>query len=501
MGYKSAIAKIAANFIAPAIYKEQKNAVAIQQRLMQSFVDEAKHTDFGKGHHFADIKNYSDFKAAVPVYDYEDLKDYIELIADGKQNVLWPGKPLYFCKSSGTTSGTKYIPVNELQINEMIRAARNSLMLYVAETGKSHFFDRKMIFLQGSPVLDKHGVIPAGRLSGIVYHHVPFYVNANRMPGYQTNCIEDWEQKVDAIARETVQERMSLISGIPPWVVMYFEKLLELSGKQFIKDIFPGFKVFAYGGVNYEPYRARIEQLIGFKIDSVETYPASEGFIAYQDSQTEPGLLLNVNGGIFYEFIKAEEIFDARPKRIALDEIELGVNYALILNNNAGLWGYNIGDTVKFVSKDPYRILVTGRVKHFISAFGEHVIGEEVDRAMMEACTQLNVSITEFTVAPQVSPVGELPYHEWFVEFNRHMDNPEQLAQKLDSLLQQKNSYYADLRKGNVLQQLKIRCLKPNTFVDYMRSQGKLGGQNKVPRLTNNRQIAEALQPYLILSK
>jgi hypothetical protein len=497
MGYKSTIAKIAANFIAPAIYKEQKNAVAIQRRLMDSFIAEAKDTDFGRGHHFADIKNYADFKAAIPVYDYEDLKDYMELIADGKQSVLWPGRPLYFCKSSGTTSGTKYIPVNELQINEMIRAARNSLMLYVAETGRSQFFDRKMIFLQGSPVLDKHGVIPAGRLSGIVYHHVPFYVNANRMPGYKTNCIEDWEQKVDAIARETVNERMSLISGIPPWVVMYFERLLELSGRQFIKDIFPDFKVFAYGGVNYEPYRARIEQLIGFKIDSVETYPASEGFIAYQDSQTEPGLLLNVNGGIFYEFVKAAEIFEARPKRIALDEIELGVNYALILSNNAGLWGYNLGDTVKFISKDPYRILVTGRVKHFISAFGEHVIGEEVDMAMMEACAELNMSIREFTVAPQVSPEGELPYHEWFVEFGRPEDDTAKLAERIDGLLQQKNSYYSDLRQGHVLQQLKIRRLKNNAFVDYMRSQGKLGGQYKVPRLTNNRQIADALAQYV----
>lgn len=496
MGYKSAIAKLAANIIAPAIYKEQKNAVAIQQNLLRSFIQQARNTDFGKARNFKDIKSYADYKAAVPVSEYEDLKPYIELIADGKQDVLWPGKPLYFCKSSGTTSGVKYIPVNKLQIDEMIRAARNSLMLYVAETGRSEFFDRKMIFLQGSPELDKHGVIPAGRLSGIVYHHVPFYVNANRMPSYQVNCMEDWEQKVDAIAKETVQQRMSLISGIPPWVVMYFERLLELSGKQFIKDIFPDFKVFAYGGVNYEPYRARIEQLIGFKIDSVETYPASEGFIAYQDSQTQPGLLLNVNGGIFYEFVKADDIFKANPNRIMLDDVELGVNYALILNNNAGLWGYSIGDTIKFVSKNPYRIIITGRVKHFISAFGEHVIGEEVEQCMISACQQLNVAITEFTVAPQVSPQVGLPYHEWFVEFSAPVNNIELLAQRIDQLLQQKNIYYADLRKGNILQQLKITTLKPNAFIDYMRREGKLGGQNKVPRLTNDRKIADALYVY-----
>ena len=498
MGYKSAIAKVAANVIAPGIYREQQDAIGIQQHLLRNFLTRAVDTDFGKAHHFTDIKRYNDFKAAVPIRDYEGIKDYIELIADGKPHVLWPGRPTYFCKSSGTTSGTKYIPVNDLQINEMIRAARNSLMLYVAETGNAAFFDHKMIFLQGSPVLDNQGAIPAGRLSGIVYHHVPFYVNRNRMPSYETNCIEDWEQKVDAITRETMNQRMSLISGIPPWVVMYFERLLELTGKQKIKDIFPDFKVFAYGGVNYEPYRARIEELIGFKIDSVETYPASEGFIAYQDKQNEQGLLLNVNGGIFYEFVKADEIFEANPKRISLLEVELGVNYALILNNNAGLWGYNIGDTVKFVSKDPYRILVTGRVKHFISAFGEHVIGEEVEFAMMKACEELNIAITEFTVAPQVSPDGELPYHEWFVEFKTPVGQPNVLAAKIDELLQQKNSYYRDLRIGNVLQQLKIRSLKPHAFVDYMRSQGKLGGQNKVPRLTNDRVFATQLQEYIV---
>jgi GH3 auxin-responsive promoter len=498
MAIKSSLAKLAANIIAPAIYREQANAIAIQNDLLKKFTTHSANTQFGRQHAFEQIKDYNDFTRAVKVRDYEDLKDYIQLIADGRPDVLWPGQPVYFCKSSGTTSGTKYIPVTGIQIKEMIRAARNSLMLYVAETGKADFFDHKMIFLQGSPVLDKHGVIAAGRLSGIVYHHVPFYVNANRMPAYQTNCIEDWEEKVEAIARETMHQNMSLISGIPPWVVMYFEKLLRLTGKQYIKDIFPSFKVFAYGGVNYEPYRARIEDLIGFKIDSVETYPASEGFIAYQDSQKQPGLLLNVNGGIFYEFIKADEIFSPQCKRLCLADIELDVNYAVILTTNAGLWAYNLGDTIKFISKNPYRILVTGRVKHFISAFGEHVIAEEVEFALMDAARKLNISVTEFTVAPNVAPGGELPYHEWFIEFSQPPANIAELSRLTDENLQQKNSYYYDLRTGNVLQQLKIRVLKPNAFIDYMRSQGKLGGQNKVPRLTNNRDIAQKLQPMAV---
>jgi hypothetical protein len=497
VGIKAWAAKVAAGVIAPQIYREQQNAVNIQTGFLNHLITHASATKFGKDAGFGDIRNYSDFRQAVPVRDYEGFKHYIEQIADGQSDVLWPGMPLYFCKSSGTTSGTKYIPVTSGQIKEMIRAARNSLMLYVAETGNAAFFDYKMIFLQGSPVLDMYGKIPAGRLSGIVYHHVPFYVNANRMPSYETNCIEDWEQKVDTIARETVKQPMSLISGIPPWVVMYFERLLELTGKQHIKDVFPEFKVFAYGGVNYEPYRQRIESLIGFKIDSVETYPASEGFIAYQDTQKSNGLLLNVNGGIFYEFIRADEAFNENPKRITLEEVEIGINYVLILSTNAGLWAYNIGDTVRFISLNPYRILVTGRVKHFISAFGEHVIGEEVEFAMLQAMQQLQAGVAEFTVAPQVSPDGELPYHEWFVEFSQPPQSINSFAAVIDEQLQQRNSYYSDLRKGNVLQQLKVRVVKPNGFVGYMKTQGKLGGQNKVPRLTNDRKIAEAISAFL----
>ncbi len=496
MGYKSFIAKLAANVITPAIYQEQKNAIAIQQNIFQYLIKNTAQTDFGKQNNFSSIKTYEDFKDAVKVYDYEDLKDYIALIADGKENVLWKGKPLYFCKSSGTTSGTKYIPVTDLQIKEMIRAARNSLMLYVAETGNADFFNHKMIFLQGSPELELHGKIPTGRLSGIVYNHVPIYATANRMPSFKTNCIDDWEEKVDTIARETLNERMSLISGIPPWVVMYFEKLKELSGKQFIKDIFPDFKVFAYGGVNYEPYRKQMEELIGFKIDSVETYPASEGFIGYQDKQNETGLLLNVNGGIFYEFIKADEVFADNPKRISLAEVELNVNYALILNTTAGLFGYSIGDTVKFVSKNPYRILVTGRVKHFISAFGEHVIGEEVELALLNAMRETNSSVAEFTVAPQVNPEVGLPYHEWLVEFSKAPESLNRFATVADRILQEKNSYYKDLRSGNILQQLIISPLKPNSFVEYMKCKGKLGGQNKVPRLTNDRKVADELMAF-----
>ena len=494
MGLKASAARWIANMIVPGIYRDHKNAIAIQNKVLKQLVKKGTRTQFGREHDFAGIKSYSDFKVAIPIRDYEGLRHYIEMIAKGKEDVIWPGRPLYFCKSSGTTSGAKYIPLTRPAINAQIDAARNALLMYVHETGRADFFDLKMIFLQGSPILDKYGMIPSGRLSGIVYNHVPAYLTQNRMPTFTTNCIEDWEQKVDAIARETIKEKMSLISGIPPWVVMYFEKLIELSGKKHIQDIFPDFSLFVYGGVNYEPYRAKVEALIGKKIDNIETYPASEGFIAYQDSQKEQGLLLNINGSIFYEFVKADELASGSPKRISLADVQLGVNYALILNTNSGLWAYNLGDTVRFVSLAPYRIVVTGRVTHFISAFGEHVIAEEVEYALMRAAREMNISVSEFTVAPQVSADGELPYHEWFVEFAQAPSDLKALETKVDQYMREKNIYYKDLRAGNVLQQLKIRSLPAGSFVNYMKSQGKLGGQNKVPRLANDRKIAEGLK-------
>ncbi len=353
-----------------------------------------------------------------------------------------------------------------------------------------------LFFLSGSPELsEKHGV-PVGRLSGIVNHHVPQYLRRNQMPSYITNCIEDWETKVDAIVEETVNEDMTLISGIPPWVQMYFDRLTQKTGKP-IKDIFPNFGLFVYGGVNFEPYRAKIEASIGRPVDTLETYPASEGFIAFQDTRHEPGLLLILDAGIYYEFIPVSEYFQENPKRVNLEEVELGVNYALIMNTNAGLFGYSIGDTVKFVSKMPFRLVVTGRIKHFISAFGEHVIGEEVEHALLSVAKQKGIDIIEFTVAPQVTPESGLPYHEWFVEFGTAPADLEAFSQEVDQALQQKNIYYRDLIEGSILKPLVIRPMQKNAFISYMKSEGKLGGQNKVPRLSNDRVIAEKLHSYI----
>ena len=495
MGIKSLLSLVFAKQVVKKNSNWKKNPVKVQNKLLSSLITKAKNTKFGKDHNFAEIESYSDWKKNVPVKDYEGLKVYVQEIIDGKKDVLWPGRPLYFCKTSGTTSGTKYIPISKESMPHHITAARDAILNYIAETKNTSIVNGKMIFLQGSPKLSKTGDILTGRLSGIVAHHTPSYLAKNRLPSYETNCIEDWEDKVDSILIETLDENMSLISGIPPWVQMYFEKLQAKTGK-LIKDIFPKFDLFIYGGVNYEPYRQTFEKLIGKKVDGIEFYPASEGFIAYQDTQTEKGMLLCVNHGIFYEFIPSAEFFNDNPTRISLVDVKIGVDYVIILNTDAGLWGYNIGDTIKFVSIDPYRIIVSGRIKHFTSAFGEHVIAEEVEKSLQETITKLPAQVNEFHIAPQVSPKTGLPYHEWLVEFEKEPENIAAFGDLIDKNLQKQNTYYRDLIKGGILKPLIITKIKKNGFREYMKSIGKLGGQNKVPRLANDRKIADKLNIF-----
>lgn len=493
MSLKSVSAKIFSKIVALRIQKWANNPVETQQKVFEKLISEAKNTAFGKDHDFKNISSFEDFAAKVPIRDYEALKPYVERVVSGEENILWPGKPLYFAKTSGTTSGAKYIPLTKESMPHHIEAARNAILCYINETGNADFVDGKMIFLQGSPeMLEKNG-IKLGRLSGIVAHYVPAYLQKNRLPSWETNCIENWETKVDAIVEETKSEDMTVISGIPSWVQMYFERLQQNTGKK-VGDLFKNFNLFIYGGVNYEPYRAKFENLIGKKVDSIELFPASEGFFAFQDSQKEKGMLLLLNSGIFYEFVEASSFFDENPKRLTIGEVEIGINYVMIISTNAGLWAYNLGDTVQFTSTKPYRVIVSGRIKHFISAFGEHVIGKEVEEAMNKAISKFNFSITEFTVAPQITPSEEkLPYHEWLVEFEDVPDNLQKVAEFLDAEMQRQNSYYFDLIEGKVLQPLKISSLKKDSFQEFMKSEGKLGGQNKVPRLSNDRKIADAL--------
>lgn len=496
MSIKKFFSKILARQTRKKVDAWKTDAINLQEKTLLKITDFASATAFGRDHAFAEIKSYTDFKKRVPINDYEGLKIYVDRMKNGERDILWPGVPKYFSKTSGTTSGTKYIPISNESMGHHIMAARDALLLYIDQTGNADFVDGKMIFLQGSPEMHKTKGIPTGRLSGIVAHHIPSYLQKNRLPSFKTNTIDDWETKVDAIIDETVNENMTLISGIPSWVQFYFERILTQTGKQNIKEVFPNFNLFVYGGVNFEPYRGRFEKLIGQKVDSIETYPASEGFIAFQDDQNDKSLLLNVDAGMFFEFVPADHYFDENPPRLSLAEVQLDTNYALILSTNAGLWAYSIGDTVKFTLLDPFKILVTGRIKHFTSAFGEHVIAEEVEAALQEAVERQNAEVIEFTVAPQLDPSSGLPYHEWFIAFAKKPDDPETFAKDIDKAMQRKNVYYADLINGKILQPLHITSLQPTAFNAYMKSQGKLGGQNKVPRLSNDRKIADALSEW-----
>jgi hypothetical protein len=495
MKFKAFLAKPFASYVYRSVQKGMTTALEDQDTIFKELIKTAQLTEFGKEHGFQAISSYEDYKKAVPVRDYEQFKPYINKVKEGRHNILWKGKPIYFAKTSGTTSGVKYIPISKDSISNHINGARNALLCYMAESGNSTFANGKMIFLSGSPELERIADIPTGRLSGIVNHHIPKYLRANQLPSYETNCIEDWETKLDKIVEETINQEMTLISGIPPWVQMYFDRLMERSGKK-VGELFPKFQVMVHGGVNFQPYKHKLFDSIGKEIDAIETFPASEGFFAFQDSQKAEGLLLNTNSGIFFEFVPAAEIFSENPTRLSLRDVQIGENYALIISSNAGLWSYSIGDTVKFVSVNPYRLVVSGRIKHFISAFGEHVIGEEVEQSLLKVAEEEHIRITEFTVAPMIQQNAGKSYHEWFVEFENKPEDLEGFSRRVDENLRKKNIYYDDLIAGNILQPLKISVVKKNGFIDYMKSIGKLGGQNKVPRLSNDRNIADELAKW-----
>ena len=476
----------------------KQNAVKDQEKLLLSLVRTAEKTLFGRAHQFENIKTIHDFQTQVHVADYEDLKPYIEKVKKGQRQILWTETPEYFAKTSGTTSGSKYIPISKEGMPYQIAAAQSAIFHYIAQKNNADFVNGKMIFIQGSPELEEINGIKTGRLSGIVAHHIPSYLQKNRLPSLETNLIEDWETKVDAIVKETEKENMTLISGIPPWLIMYFEKLIERNGKK-ITELFPNLQLIITGGVNYEPYREKMNELLGKPVDTLQTFPASEGFFAFQDDFNKEGLLLLTNHGIFYEFIPLEDYGKPQARRLTLKQVELHKDYALILTTNSGLWAYSIGDVVRFISKDPYRILVSGRTKHFTSAFGEHVIAFEVEESLKATVEKFPAQITEFHLAPQVNPVEGLPFHEWFIEFEKEPADLEIFRKTLDDEMRKRNSYYDDLISGRILKPLIITALKKNAFQDYAKSEGKLGGQNKIPRLANDRKIAEVLEKFNLM--
>lgn len=494
MAWKSSLIFPFALQVRQQLLRDTRHAVAHQRRIMYALVRKAMHTRIGKELGFDRIRSYRDFRDCVPIRDYEGMRGAVEAIMNGARDILWPGRPRYFAKSSGTTSGVKYVPITTESIPNHVNSARNALFNYVAQKRDASIFDGKMIFISGSPELEDRGGIPTGRLSGIVNHLVPRWARGNQLPSFATNCIDDWETKINRIVQETAQQDMRLISGIPPWVQMYYERLLSASGRPTVKELFPHYSLFMYGGVNFTPYATTLNALAGRHIDTLETYPASEGFIAFQDAWPHAGLLLNTNSGIFFEFVPPDQLNSQSPDRMTLEDVELDKDYAIMINSNAGLWGYNIGDTVRFVSREPYRIVVSGRIEHFISAFGEHVIAKEVEQALADACEATGLRVTEFTVAPQVNaPDGGASYHEWCIEFDQPEVDLTAFRDHLETSMKAQNIYYRDLREGNILRPLVITRVRKDSFRNYMESIGKLGGQNKVPRLKNDRGIVEKL--------
>ncbi|MEM6262288.1 MAG: GH3 auxin-responsive promoter family protein [Bacteroidota bacterium] len=497
-GVKSIVAKWLAAWKSKQLHKQAVNGWSLQQRTFDALIKKGKNTAFGRDHSFDSIKSIREFQEQVPIRNYEAAKPYFDRIVAGEADVSWPGHPLYLAKTSGTTSGAKYIPITRESIRKQINTARDALLLYVHETGNADFFDGKMMFLSGSPEIEQnsHGM-KVGRLSGIVNHFVPAVLTSNRVPTYATNCIEDWEEKVRTIAQETQSVDLRLISGIPPWVQMFFEELEQQTGKQPL-EVWPNLSVFVQGGVDFQPYKPIFDAYFGDKVDLIEVFPASEGFFAIQSSQKDNGLLLLPQNGIFYEFIPMDAYGEPDAPRLCLNEVELDTQYALIVSTNAGLWAYDIGDTVKFTSLNPYKLRVTGRTKHFISAFGEHVISEEVNQAIMEATAATGASFHEFTVAPRIVEEKGDSCHQWLIEFDQHPADMDKFALLLDQSMRKQNTYYDDLREGNILRPVEVKRLELHASRAYMKSQGKLGGQNKFPRLSNSRKIAEALDKYII---
>ncbi len=493
MSLKTLLAEPYAQWVTKAVMRRALDPAKTQRAVLNRLLSAGGRTSFGRDHALKEVRDHQGLIQAVPLRDYEGLRPYIERVIAGEADVLWPGRPLYLCKTSGTTSGAKYIPITRESLPNHIDSARRALLAYIARTGKTDFVDGKMIFLQGSPELDRKGAIPSGRLSGIVADHVPRYLLKNRLPSRATNTIADWEAKVEAIVTETMDQDLRLISGIPAWVQMYFERLLARTGKATVQEVFPNFSLFVHGGVNYAPYRDRMEALIGGPVPSIELFPASEGFIAYQDQGPNEGLLLVLDNGIYFGF---QPMGGSDDRVLSIEEVRLGVQYALVLYTNAGLWGYRIGDTVKFVSLSPPRILVTGRTKHFTSAFGEHVIAEEVEGALAEAVALHPCEVAEFTVAPQLAPPENgLPYHEWYIEFARPPADRSGLAAAIDAALQRRNPYYKDLITGKVLRPLVVRSLPRGAFAQWMKARGMNDAQSKVPRLANDRKYVEGLDP------
>lgn len=483
----------------------KNNPVEVQEELLLDLLDTAKRTDFGKKYGFSEISSYQDFANRVPVADYEMYQPSFERILKGRQELLWPTDIEWFSKSSGTTSNrSKYIPVSQEALEEChFKAGKDMLSLYINNYPDTKLFTGKSLSIGGSlgkNPIDPKSTIQVGDISAVIMENLPLWVQFARTPSLEVALMSEWESKIDAMARECMEENVTSIAGVPTWTIVLIKKILELSGKKHILQVWPNLEVFFHGAVAFGPYRKLFESLIPSpKMRYLETYNASEGFFAIQDQKNSDELLLMLDYGIFYEFIPMEEWGHENPALVPLEGVEIGKNYAMVISTNAGLWRYKIGDTVKFTSTRPYRLKISGRTKHFINAFGEEVIVENAEQAIAKAADMTEAVIKNFSAAPvYFGESQERAAHEWIIEFEKMPASKEQFADILDQTLREINSDYDAKRyKDLALVSPKIHFVEEGLFERWLKSKGKLGGQNKVPRLSNTREHLDELLKFM----
>lgn len=470
----------------------------VQEELFKKLIENAQTTEFGNEFGFSDIRNYEQYRERVPIFTYEKLFPYIQRLMRGEQNVLWPSEIKWFSKSSGTTNQrSKFIPVSEEALQEChFKGGKDLISIYVNNYPESKLFDGKGLAVGGSHQINEYDSSASsfyGDVSAVIMQNLPPWAQFIRTPSLETALMNNWEEKIEKMAAETADVNVTNIAGVPTWTVLLIQRIVELQKKKHILEVWPNLEAFFHGAVAFKPYRALFEQLIP-KTDMHywETYNASEGFFGIQDQKNSEEMLLMLDYGIFYEFIPVDNLDDENPKAIGLAEVEVGKNYAMIISTNAGLWRYNIGDTVKFTSVEPYRIKISGRTKHFINAFGEEIIIENAEAAITVACERTNAIIDNFTAAPVFLEKGKRGGHEWIIEFKVKPDDLSKFSHILDTTLREINSDYDAKRNLDLaLVGPKIHSVREGTFYEWMRRRGKLGGQNKVPRLFNTRDYVD----------
>ena len=475
----------------------KNNPLDAQREVLQDLVTSAQYTEFGRRYGFSSLFSVKAFKEAVPIHEYDDIKPYIERIMEGEQHLLWNTPINWFAKSSGTTSDkSKFIPVSEESLQDgHYRASKDVLSLYYCYKPDSALLTGKGLIIGGSHTINPlNQEAQYGDLSAVLLQNTPFWGHWLRTPDLEIALMDEWESKIELLAQTTAQENVTSISGVPTWTLVLFRRILELTGKQTMSEVWPSLELYMHGGVSFTPYRENFRKLIGKDISYLDMYNASEGFFAAQDDPSQDGMLLFTDHGIFMEFMPVSEYGSAHPRTIGLREVELGQQYALVISTNAGLWRYLVGDTVEFTSLRPFRIKVSGRLKHFINAFGEEVIVDNTDKAIAIACQETGAVVADYTAAPIYFSETGNGAHEWLIEFEKAPVDISQFTLLLDKALQTVNSDYEAKRHRDIaLRAPQVNILSPGTFAAWMRHKGKLGGQHKVPRLSNDRKLIEEI--------